>query len=152
MTENNSSSDRSNCIRWQYISILKVKGKKRKENLKFEIISLFTFINWPIYSLPAMKNGMATCTVVCHHFSCLILVSAFSPLSSLGSFPEPPPLVPGSETKEVAVIELSEPVVEAGRTESLSSSPGEQAKENWFQKNNFFCLFFWCFIRYFLEF
>lgn len=31
--------------------------------------------------------------------------------------------MPGSETKEVVVIELSEPVLETGKTESLSSSP-----------------------------
>ena len=86
----------------------------------------------PIVPMPAMKNGMATWIVVCHHFSCFTPVKwCLSPLSSPLSLPPPPSApAPGSETKEVVVIELSDPVVDGGKTESLSSSPVKQKKRN----------------------
>jgi hypothetical protein len=90
-----------------------------------------------------MKNGMATWMVVCHHFSSFIPVNwRLSPLSSPPSFPVPTPPTPGSETKEVVVIELKEPVVEAGKTESLSSSPDYVKKEKMkFNENSYENLF-----------
>lgn len=96
-----------------------------------------------IVPMPAMKKGIDTCNVICHHFSCLMpgkstICLASSPPNESpptpSAAPSPsPPLrrlaASGSdEAMLVVMIELSEPVVEPGKTDNLSLSPANGKK------------------------
>lgn len=82
----------------------------------------------PIVPTPAIKNGIETCNVVCHHASCVT-----TPLPVSLSFPpsSPPLSDPGSgsdDATDVVMIEVNEPVVEGGKTENFSLSLSENFK------------------------
>lgn len=84
----------------------------------------------PIVPTPAIRNGIETCIVVCHHASSFAI-----PLPVNLSLPPSPPFSdPGSgsdDATDVVVIEVNEPVVEGGKTAnfSLSLSANELRKK-----------------------
>lgn len=83
----------------------------------------------PIVPIPAIKNGIDTCNVVCHQISGLSAPFRTKPSSPFPLPSPPPPLSdPGSGSDDAidcVIIEASEPVVDEGcSTDNLSLSSG----------------------------
>lgn len=99
-----------------------------KNHLHMHTSTIPSIIPAPIVPTPAIRNGIETCIVVCHHGSSLAI-----PLPvNLALPPSSPPFSdPGSgsdDATDVVVIEVNEPVVEGGKTANFSLSLSVKTK------------------------